>query len=124
MASNSSPSRSIWPEKSETRSAPIGSLPSRTLVAISQDEAALTISMFLVSAMIFRAERVRAGSSESHQSNACVSSNARNRLPPAREFALGKRLKEFEANAQLALQRPWLAFAVNLADRNEPGYWF
>src|SRR5882724_3355876 len=47
-------------------------------MAISQAEAALTMSVFLVSAMIFRAARVSAGSSESHHSKACVSSSARN----------------------------------------------
>src|SRR5260370_31791436 len=43
-------------------------------------------------------------------------------LLPARPFVLGKRLKEFGANAQFPLQRPRLAFAVDLPDRNELGY--
>src|ERR1700732_1230369 len=67
----------MWPEKSATRSVAVGSFPSLTLIAISQAEAALTISVFLVSAMNFRAARGSAGASESHQSKEWVSSRAR-----------------------------------------------
>jgi hypothetical protein len=63
--------------------AAVGSLPKRTLVAVSQAEAALTTKVFLASAIIFRVFRVRAESSESHQSNGCVSSNARNCTAPS-----------------------------------------
>ena len=58
IASNWKPSRSRWPVKSAARFSPVGSLPNRTFV----------------SALILRADRVRAASSESYQSNACASS--------------------------------------------------
>src|SRR5258708_36936019 len=77
MANGWKPSLSIKPEKSAARSVAVGSFPSLALMAISQAEAALTISVFLVSAMIFRAVRVSAGSSESHHSKAYVSRSGR-----------------------------------------------
>jgi len=54
MDSDSKPSRSIKPEKSAARSAAVGSFPNLILIAISHAEAALTISVFLLSAMSFR----------------------------------------------------------------------
>ena len=82
-------------------------------MAISQAEAALTMSVFLVSAMIFRAARVSARSSESHHSKACVSSSARNSgLLPGRLFAYRKGLKKLRPNMQLTFQRSWLAFTL------------
>jgi hypothetical protein len=64
------------PEKSATKSVAVAGFPNLTLIAISQADAALTISVFAVSAIIFRAARVSSGSSESHQSRACVSRSA------------------------------------------------
>ena len=78
IGSNSKPSRSTWLEKSESRSGGRDSLPSRALMAISQAEAAFTITVFFVSATTLRATRVSAGSSDSHHSTACVSSRIRN----------------------------------------------
>src|SRR6266404_2421555 len=124
MANGWKPSRSIRPEKSAARSVAVGSFPSLTLMAISQAEAALTISVFLVSAMIFRAARVSAGSSESHHSKAWVSSSAASGLLPGRQFANRKGFKKLRSNTQLAFQRSWLAFTFYLADRNQSGYRF
>src|SRR6202167_1696992 len=83
MASWWKSSGSIYPEKSAAKSVAVASFPSLTLLAISQADAALTISVFFVSAIVFRAARVSAGSSESHQSKACVSRSARNWTTPS-----------------------------------------
>src|ERR1700733_15031973 len=122
MASNSNPSRSTRPEKSATKSVAVGNFPSLTLMAISQAEAALTIKVFLVSAMILRAFRGNAGSSVSHQSKAWVSSRARRTLLPKRQFAYWKRLEKLGSDAQLPLQRSRLALAPRFAQGNNSGH--
>lgn len=70
-------SRSSWAAKFATRSAAVGSLPRRTLVAISHGRAPLTWRMFLVSAIALRAALLNAGLSDSHQSSARVSKSTR-----------------------------------------------
>src|SRR5260370_17198641 len=85
------------PEKSAARSVAVGRLPNLSLIAISQAEGALTSSVFLVSAMTFRAARVNAGSSESHHSKAWVSSSARNWTTPRPSVHLSEGAQKTQA---------------------------
>lgn len=53
------------------------------------------------------------------QESMSIEQRAQGGLFPAREFAGGKGLKEFGANAQLAFERPGPTLALNLPDRDE-----
>src|SRR5260370_6466502 len=93
--------------KAAAKLAAVGSLPRRTLVAISQAEAALTTSVFLVSAIIFLAARVSTESSASHQSKAWVSSSARTAgYSQAESSSGGRGLKNFGPTRSSPLQKP------------------
>jgi hypothetical protein len=73
------PSRSTWPVKSAARPSAVGSFPSRTFVAISHAEAALTKTIFLVSAITLLAGRVNAASSEATKAaRGCLTARALN----------------------------------------------
>ena len=76
-------------------------------MAISQAEAALMTATFLVSAINFRAGLLSAGSSESHQSRACVSRRARtkNYSQPANSLA-GSGSKNSGPTCSLPFRKP------------------
>ena len=85
----------------------------------SQAHAALTTTAFLVSEMKFHAGRLSAGSSESHQRGAWVSSRARKNSFPSREFLWRKRSKKLWANVEFAFERTGLTLPFRCTDREK-----
>ena len=83
MGSSSKFCPAIAPGMSRANASASGSLPSRCLVAISQADAALTITSLSSSAIACRAGSDRRLLPESHQKNAWVSSSRRNAQLPS-----------------------------------------
>src|SRR5580693_5585062 len=115
IASSWNPRRSTRVLNSAAKASAPGSFPRRTLVVISQADAALTNTSVSKEERMDRAFRERFESSTAHQIRACVSMRTRTPLFPSGQFlgrqGLEERGAEFKFSleyAELPLFRWWL----------------
>src|SRR5437660_659269 len=103
-------------------SSPPGNLPSRTFVAISHADAALTRISLLPSEISRRARGLNEGEALKHHRSVCVSRRKRMASFPAIELFRREWFEEFGADHEFAFQQTEFPPALAATDGNESNY--
>ena len=114
--------RSTRPPNSAAKASAPGSFPRRTLVAISQAEAALTNTSVSKEERMDRAFLESFASSMAHQIRACVSMRTRRPLFPCGQFFGRQRLEERGAEFKFSLEYAELPLFRWRLNRNQAHY--